>query len=102
MSKVNFVAIIKLDPIESNSNGGVVEWIGHWEIGEKNINGDITPQPYQDASGVILNGYKMIVLSEINKEDVGFPFSESVMNPKGVKVGWILQDKTNILRDPNI
>jgi hypothetical protein len=101
MSKVNFVAIIKLDPIESNSNGGVVEWIGHWEIGENN-NGVVIPQPYQNTSGIIKSGYKMIVLHEWDSEALPGPINESIINPKGVKVGWILQDKTNILRDPNI
>jgi hypothetical protein len=91
-----YVAIVKLDPADTNSTGGVVEWIGFWEDNE--VNDDtIIPQPYQNSSGVIQSGYKAITLSTVTDEDV----AEAVLNPNGVKVGWILQDKTNILRDPN-
>ena len=100
MSKVKFVAIVKLDPADTLSTGGVVEWIGNWEIGETD-NGTIIPQPYQDSSGIIQSGYKMVQLSELDKADAGYPFDDSVKNPNNVTVGWILQDKTNILRDPN-
>jgi len=100
MSKVKFVAIVKLDPVDTHSTGGVVEWIGTWEVDE-NDNGVIIPQPYQDANGIIQSGYKMVQLSELDKADAGYPFDASVKNPNNVTVGWILQDKTNILRDPN-
>lgn len=100
MAFSKYVAIVKLDPVETNSTGGVVEWVGSWEVDEKD-NGVIIPQPYQDASGVIVSGYKAVVLSEHNKDDTGYPFDDSIKNPDSVKVGWILQDKTNILRDPN-
>jgi hypothetical protein len=43
----------------------------------------------------------MVQLSELDKADAGYPFDASVKNPNNVTVGWILQDKTNILRDPN-
>ena len=100
MEKIKTVAIVKLDPADSHSTGGIVEWIGTWEIGEEN-DGTIVPQPYQDSNGNIQNGYKAIELSESDKTDAGYPFDESVVNPNGVKIGWILQNKTNMLRDPN-
>ena len=105
MAYTKFIAIVKLDPADTHSTGGVVEWIGHWETGE-NDDGTVIPQPYQDSSGNVKSGYKMVQLSEYDKEDAGSPFGTSsealsVKNPNNVTVGWILQDKTNILRDPN-
>jgi len=91
-----YVAIVKLDSTDTRSTGGVVEWIGYWEENEVD-NGTVIPQPYQDSSGVILSGYKAITLATVTGEvnDI------TVVNPDGVKVGWIMQDKTNVLRDPN-
>lgn len=91
-----YVAIVKLDPADTNSTGGVVEWIGFWEDNE--VNDDtIIPQPYQNSSGVIQSGYKAITLATVTDEVV----DEAVLNPNGVKVGWIMQDKTGDLRNPN-
>ena len=105
MAKTKFVAVVKLDPADTLSTGGVVEWIGHWETDE-NDDGTVLSQPYQDSSGNIISGYKMVQLSEHDKEDADYPFGTSsealsVKNPNNVTVGWILQDKTTILRDPN-
>ena len=91
-----YVAIVKLDPADTNSTGGVVEWIGFWEDNEVN-DGTIIPQPYQNSSGVIQSGYKAITLATVTDEVV----DEAVLNPNGVKVGWIMQDKTGDLRNPN-
>ena len=91
-----YVAIVKLDPADTNSTGGVVEWIGFWEENEVN-DGTIIPQPYQNSSGVIQSGYKAITLATVTDEVV----DEAVLNPNGVKVGWIMQDKTGDLRNPN-
>ena len=91
-----YVAIVKLDPADTHSTGGVVEWIGFWEENEVD-NGTVIPQPYQNSSGVIKDGYKAITLSTVTGE----VDENTVLNPDGVKVGWIMQDKTGVLRDPN-
>ncbi len=86
-------AIVKLDPADSNSTGGVVEAIVCWEENEvygneSGVDGQPIIQPYQKDDGVtVIDGYEAVDLGEDNSG--------------GVKVGWIMQDKTKVLRDPN-
>jgi len=91
-----YVAIVKLDPADTHSTGGIVEWIGFWEENEVD-SGTVIPQPYQNSSGIIQSGYKAITLATVTGE----VDENTVLNPDGVKVGWIMQDKTVALRDPN-
>ena len=70
------IALVKLDPSESNSTGGVVEKIVIWGGDENDIGHD--PYPYKNTAG-----YKCIPSDE-------------------AEVNWILQDKTGVLRDPNV
>lgn len=70
------IALVKLDPPESNSTGGVVEKIIIWHGDTNDLGHD--PYPYKNTPG-----YKCIPSEE-------------------AEAGWILQDKTGVLRDPNI
>ena len=70
------IALVKLDPPETNSTGGVVEKIIYWHGDTDDVGHD--PYPYKNTAG-----YKCIESAE-------------------AEAGWILQDKTGVLRDPNI
>ena len=72
-------ALVKLDPVEAISTGGIVEkvWVKADTYAPSNI------PPWSDYFGD--SNYKII---------------ENVSDD--VVVGWVLQDKTNILHDPNL
>ena len=73
------VAVVKLDPADTYSTGGIVEHVFiHMEGG---VEQDDYKFPWRQYE---ISGYKVI-------EDA----------TDDVKVGWILQDKTGVLRDPN-
>lgn len=71
--------LVKLDPVGSNSTGGIVEKV--WVKADTYAPSNRAPwEDYRNDSN-----YKII-------ENV----SDDVM------VGWVLQDKTNILHNPNL
>ena len=73
------VAVVKLDPADTYSTGGIVEHVFvHMEGGVEHDDYKFPWRQYE------ISGYKVI-------EDA----------TDDVKVGWILQDKTGVLRDPN-
>ena len=70
--------VIKLDDFETTkSNGGVVEWVGYIYKNEKLSGG------WEKAPNEGKNGYLTLDCSE------------------DTEIGWIYQDKTNVLRNPN-
>lgn len=73
-------AIIKLDPPETNSTGGVVKGFCFKYTGEGEPH-----DPAMNENFGVESGHKLIRCEDLN-----------------VKEGWIMQDKTNVLRDPNI
>ena len=75
------VAIVKLDPVETKSTGGVVE-----EIFIKMSN-------FTQNDGYVLPWQKYV-------NDSNYKVIDDASDD--VVVGWILQDKTNVLHDPNL
>ena len=74
-------AVVKLDPINTGSTGGVVEQIFvQMESGIEENEYQFPWRTYESNSA-----YKVV---ENCSDDV--------------KIGWILQDKTGVLRDPNL
>ena len=74
-------AVVKLDPVDTGSTGGVVE---HCFL--------------QMADGVEENGYSFPWRSYESNAD--YKVIENCSD--NVKIGWILQDKTGVIRDPNL
>ena len=79
------VAIVKLDPIETKSTGGIVEKVFLHMVREDGVADEPGDYrfPWRQYEGN--SAYKVIT----NASD-------------DVNVGWIYQDKTHILRDPNL
>jgi len=74
------IAVVKLDPTDTYSTGGVVEHVFiNMENGVEEDGYKFPWRTYESDSA-----YKVITNATDN-----------------VKVGWILQDKTGVLRDPN-
>ena len=74
------IAVVKMDPADTYSTGGVVEDVFIHMEGGVEENGYKFPWRAYESN----NDYKVI-------EDA----------TDNVKIGWILQDKTGVLRDPN-
>ena len=83
------MAVVKLDPAESGSTGGIVVDIVDWfSVKEARQNGNAIPADYGDAKGPFKNPYE---------DEEGYTCVAS----DTAQLGWIYADKTGILRDPN-
>ena len=85
MAELTRMAVIKLDPEESLSTGGVVvdivEW---WSVSEARANGNAVPANYGDDAGPYKNPYEGMA---------GYKCIAS----ETAQVNWIYTDKTNEL-----
>ncbi len=83
------MAVVKLDPIETGSTGGeVIDIVDWFSVKEARKEGNQIPADYGDAAGPYKNPYE-------GHEGITCIASETA------QIGWILQDKTGVLRDPN-
>ena len=74
-------AVVKLDPVDTGSTGGIVEHAFLVMENAKEENGYQFPWRAYESNA----DYKVIENCSDN-----------------VKIGWILQDRTGVLRDPNL
>ena len=83
------MAVVKLDPADTFSTGGVVVDIVDWfDVSESIADGNTISADYGDAEGPFKNPYE-------DKSGYKCVASETA------QIGWIMQDETNVLRDPN-
>jgi hypothetical protein len=89
MSEYTRMAIVELDPADSHSTGGIVIDVVDWfSVSQSIVEGNSIPADYSDAAGVYKNPYE-------GQAGIKAIPSETA------QIGWILQDKTGVLRDPN-
>ena len=83
------MAVVKLDPADTFSTGGVVVDIVDWfSVSESIADGNTIPADYGDVTGTYKNPYE---------DESGYKCVAS----ETAQIGWIMQDRTNVLRDPN-
>ena len=89
MAEHTRMAVVKLDPADSGSTGGIVVDIVDWfSVKEARQNGNSIPANYSDGAGPFKNPYE---------DEEGYTCIAS----DTAQLGWIYADKTGVLRDPN-